>query len=333
MAADQPLIGVVVAEDAPVPPGLEPLMAEARVEIVRSHADLDAILPHVSVLGVYDFRTHLLHQADMTRAERLEWVHAASAGVDAVLVPEIVSSNTVVTNSRGVFDPGIAEYVLGLMLLAAKDFHTTLALQREERWQHRESMLLRGKRLLVVGAGSIGSAIGRLAASAGLEVAGIARTARDDEVFGQTYATADLHQHLGTADFVVVATPLTRETHGLFDDGAFEAMKRGAWFINIGRGPIVDEDALLRALESGHLGGAALDVFVEEPLPAGHPFWQMPNVVVSPHMAGDIHGWEEELGARFVENFRRWRRGEELQNRVNKEAAAAQQVTDDRQRQ
>src|SRR5690606_21757844 len=126
----------------------------------------------------------------------------------------------------------------------------------------------------------------------------------EDEIFGQLHATADLQQHLGSADFVVIATPLTRETRGLFDGAAFAAMKRGAWLINIGRGPIVDEDALLRALESGHLGGAALDVFVEEPLPAGHPFWQMPNVVVSPHMAGDVYGWEEELSALFVENFR-----------------------------
>lgn len=325
MAGELITIGIVVAPDDPAPPGLEPLQDEARVELVRNAADMDRILKDVSVLAVYDFRTPLLHEADLGRARKLQWIHAASAGVDAVLAPSVVESDIAVTNSRGVFDPGIAEYVLGLMLLFAKDFHTTLAYQREQRWVHRESLLLRGKKLLVVGAGSIGTEIGRLAKAAGLDVSAIARSQRENPVFGTVHGSDELHRLLGEADFVAVATPLTRETQGMFDAGAFAAMKAGAWFINIGRGPIVDEAALIDALERGHVAGAGLDVFIDEPLPEGHPFWKMPNVVVSPHMSGDTVGWERELSALFVDNVRRWRAGEELRNTMDKKQAAGEQ--------
>lgn len=328
MALTKPTIGIVVPAGDPMPPGLSALSGEANIELLSGPDAFNDALPRLDAMAVYDFRTRVLRDISHESAPRLRWIHASSAGVDAVLVPGVVNSEIVVTNARGIFDPGIAEYVLGLMLLFAKDFHTTLDLQRRQQWKHRESLLLRGKRLLVVGAGSIGTKIGTLAKAAGVEVAAIARDARDDDVFGRVHPAGDLDGELASADFVAIATPLTRETRGMFDAAAFTAMKPGAFLINIGRGPIVDEPALIDALNSGHLGGAGLDVFAEEPLPAGHPFWTMPNVLVSPHMAGDIVGWEEQLGELFVENVRRWRQGDELINTINKAAAAALMPTD-----
>src|SRR5690606_3398738 len=169
-----------------------------------------------------------------------------------------------------------------------------------------------GQRLLVVGAGSIGQTIGRLAAANGMVVEGIARTARQAPRFESIYETSQLLDRLPGTDFVVIAAPLTDETHGMFGSEAFDAMRESAWLINVGRGPIVDELALLRALNEGSIAGAALDVFAEEPLPPNHPFWGMENVFVSPHMAGDFEGWVAALSAMFIENFERWQRGEPL---------------------
>jgi phosphoglycerate dehydrogenase-like enzyme len=184
--------------------------------------------------------------------------------------------------------------------------------------------MLAGRKLLVVGAGSIGRTIARLARCAGMEVDAIARTARSsDEDFGRVFPSEDLDEALPEADYVVVAAPLTAQTRGMFGAAQFERMKTGARFMNVGRGPIVDEPALIEALRDGRIAGAALDVFSEEPLPEDSPLWEMPQVVVSPHMSGDFVGWLEALGGLFVENFQRWERGDELLNVVDKERGYA----------
>jgi phosphoglycerate dehydrogenase-like enzyme len=316
----RPKVAIVVA-DGRWPDGLDPLHAEAKLSLVSSTADFDALSAELDAVAVYDFRTRILHQADWSKVERLRWVHAASAGVDAAMPPPVVERDIVVTNARGVFDGAMAEYVLGLMLMIAKDFRRSLRLQDERRWLHRESQMLRRKRLVVVGAGSIGTAIAELASAAGVHVDGVARTARRSPPFGEVVAAEDMAPLLSTADFVAIAAPLTPATEGLFDPAAFAAMKPGAWLINVGRGPIVDELALLAALRSGHLGGAALDVFGQEPLPQDHPFWAMENVFVSPHMSGDFIGWVEDLSRMFVDNFRRWVAGQPLHNVVDKQQA------------
>lgn len=318
--ADAPLptIAVLTAADEPPPPGLSPLEGEARLVFARDLGELRAGLADAEVLLVTDFRTRLLQQA-WPAAGRLEWLHATSAGVDAMMFPALVDSPVTVTNARGIFDAAIAETVLGLMLAFAKDLPRTLSLQRERHWQHRETERLAGRRLLVVGAGSIGRRIARLAAAVGMHVEGVASRAREkDRDFAAVHGTADLHAALGQADFVVVAAPLTPATRGLFDAAAFRAMRPDARFINIGRGPIVDTAALLAALQQGALAGAALDVFEQEPLPAEHPLWGLPNVILTAHMAGDFIGWREALSEQFIENFHRWRAGEPLFNVVDK---------------
>jgi phosphoglycerate dehydrogenase-like enzyme len=235
-----------------------------------------------------------------------------------VLFPELIASDVILTNSRGVYDRAIAEYVLGLMLAFAKDMWTTADAQRRREWRYRETELLQDRRLLVIGAGGIGRAIARLARAAGMKVEATARTGRSDPELGRITAVADLGGVLGDADYVVIAAPLTPETRGLFTAAAFERMKPTARLINIGRGAIVDEAALLDALRRKRIAGAALDVFMQEPLPKEHPFWDLPGLVVSPHMCGDFIGWTAAVADLFVKNYLRWRRGELLLNIVEK---------------
>lgn len=323
VVTDRPVVAVVVGDGASLPPRLDAVAEAADVHLTGTAADLAAILPEAEVLLVYDFATRLVRDC-WPQAGRVRWIHTASAGVDAVLFPESAASEVVITNSHGVFDEAIAEYVLGLILLFAKDLHTTLVLQQRRRWHHRESEMVAGARLLVVGAGSIGRTIARLAGRAGMVVEGIARSERaDDPDFDHVRPTGQLRERLAAADFVVIAAPLTNETRSMFGAEEFAAMRKGARLINVGRGAIVDDAALLEALGAGRLAGVALDVFDEEPLPSDHPFWRLPNVVVSPHMSGDFAGWQQTLGALFVENFQRWQRGDELLNVVDKDQLLA----------
>jgi phosphoglycerate dehydrogenase-like enzyme len=178
---------------------------------------------------------------------------------------------------------------------------------------------VQGKRALVVGVGSIGREVGRLLRVAGMEVEAIGRSARDgDADFGHVHGIDDLLTRLPGADYVVLITPLTEQTRGLFGASEFAAMKPGARFINIGRGPLVDESALLEALQQQRIAGAALDVFVEEPLPPDSPFWSAPNCLVSPHMSGDYAEFEAAMADQFVDNWARYLAGEPLCNLVDK---------------
>lgn len=318
MTDNRTVVAVLTAPDEDPPPGLEPVEREAELRFAADLPSLRAALADAEVLLVTDFRTGLLREA-WPDARGVRWVHATSAGVDAMMFPELVGSEVPVTNARGIFDRPIAEYVLGLMLMFAKDLPNTLVLQREHRWRHRDTERIEGRRVLVVGAGSIGRAIARLAAAAGMHVEGVASRARaSDPDFAAVHGSEDLHRALGEADYVVVAAPLTPATRGMFDAAAFRAMRPSARFINIGRGPIVDTAALVEALRAGTIAGAGLDVFEEEPLPADHPLWDLPGVIVSAHMAGDVRGWRESLSEQFIANFRRWRAGEPLHNLVDK---------------
>ncbi|MGH3328979.1 MAG: D-2-hydroxyacid dehydrogenase [Streptomycetales bacterium] len=296
------------------PPGL----ALDGMRFATDAASLTEALPGADVLLVWDFLSAAVEPAWPAAAD-LRWVHVASAGVDRLLFPGLVASDAVLTNSRGVFDRPIAEYVLTLLLAFAKDLPATLDLQRAGVWRHRETEHVDGREALIVGTGSIGRATARLLTAAGLRVSGVGRTARrGDPDLGEVYAAERLHDVLPGADFVVVAAPLTPQTRGMFDAAAFRRMKPGARFVNVGRGPIAVEDDLLAALRSGQLGGAGLDVFAEEPLPPGHPFWAMSQVIVSPHMSGDFVGWLDALTDLFVRNYRHWWQGRAMLNVVDK---------------
>lgn len=314
MAEERPVIGVVLEPgDGPIPT-FDALKDEADVRFVYADEGLADVIERVEALAVYDFRASRIRDL-WPRAGRLKWLHAASAGLDAVLFPEPEASDVVITNSRGVFDRTIADFVLGAILIFVKDLHTTLELQRRHEWRHRESERLEGRTALIVGAGSIGRAIAKLLSCVGMRVTGVARSERtDDPDFGRVFSSNKLPELLPESDFVIISAPLTEETRGMFGPDEFALFKPGARLINIGRGPIVQEKALIEALHSGQVAGAALDVFEEEPLPAESPLWSLPNVIISPHMSGDFFGWREALAELFIENFRRWRRGEQMLN-------------------
>jgi phosphoglycerate dehydrogenase-like enzyme len=309
---------VLVLQGETPPPGMAAVEALADVRYARE-TDLADSLRGAEVLFMWDFWSEAMAAA-WAGADALRWVHIASAGVDRLLFPELVASDVVVTNSRGVFDEPIAEYVLGLVLCFAKGLHTTLRLQDRRRWLHRETERIAGKRALVVGTGPIGRAIGRRLAVAGLTVEGVGRTGREaDPDLGVIRPFASLDEGLAAADYVVLAAPLTDLTRGMIDARALGRMRPSARLINVGRGPLVVEEDLIEALRARRIAGAALDVFVTEPLADSSPLWELPDVIVSPHMSGDAVGWREELVRLFADNLGRYRRGDSLRNVVDKE--------------
>ncbi len=300
------------------PPGMQGIEDAAVVRYTREDGLAEA-LSGADALFVYDFLSKAVPGA-WHAADRLRWVHIASAGVDPVLFPGLMDSDVVLTNSRGVFDRPIAEYVLGVLLAFAKDFARSAELQSRKRWLHRESERLNGKRALVVGTGPIGRAIAELLRAVGLHVSGIGRRARaQDPDFGTVHSAGELLKHLPEADFVIAVAPLTEHTKGMFDSSAFAAMRPTARLVNVGRGELVVTSDLVRALRDGVIAGAALDVFETEPLPQDSPLWTMENVLISPHMSGDFVGWRDALVEVFADNFRRWRVDRDLRNVVDKQ--------------
>ncbi|MFJ3706856.1 D-2-hydroxyacid dehydrogenase [Streptomyces sp. NBC_01387] len=298
--------------DADPPPRLGKLTGRAHVV----HADAETLggqLPYADVLLVWDFHSEAVRRAWPGEGPRPGWVHTASAGVDHLLCPELVASDTVVTNARGIFDQPIAEYVAGLVLAFAKDLPGTLELQRQRRWQHRETRRLAGSRAVVVGSGPIGRAIAATLSALGVKVALVGRTARRP-----VHGPEELDRLLPRADWVICAAPLTGTTRGMFDAHAFGTMQPSAHFINVGRGALVVEDDLVEALRKRWLAGAALDVFAEEPLNAGNRLWDVPDLLISPHMSGDTIGWRDALGEQFLELYDMWANGRPLPNVVDK---------------
>jgi phosphoglycerate dehydrogenase-like enzyme len=205
------------------------------------------------------------------------------------------------------------------MLVFAKGLATTILHSREGTWEYRYTEPLAGRLLVIVGAGPIGTAVARKGSALGMHVEGVASTPRRaGGPFRRIAGSGDLLEVISAADYVVNALPLTNSTEDVFGERAFAAMKPSARFLNLGRGATVDEDALVAALREGRIAGAALDVFRTEPLPARSPLWGMANVIVSPHMAGDLIGWEARVVGVFLGNLERWLRGEPLQNVVDK---------------
>ncbi|GHA46861.1 D-2-hydroxyacid dehydrogenase [Streptomyces anthocyanicus] len=298
--------------DAEPPPRLGRLTGRARIE----HADAATLaerLPRADVLLVWDFASHAVREAWPGGGPRPRWVHTASAGVDHLMCPELAESDTVVTNARGVFDRPIAEYVAALVLAMAKDLPTTLRLQGERTWRHRESTRVAGTRACVVGSGPIGRAIASTLEALGITTALAGRTARPG-----VHGPEDLDRLLAGADWVVAAAPLTDDTRGMFDARRFALLRPSARFVNVGRGQLVVEDDLVEALAARRIAGAALDVLSHEPLSPDSALWEVPGLIVSPHMSGDTIGWRDELGAQFVELFESWAAGGPLANVVDK---------------
>ena len=274
----------------------------------------------------------------LARAPRLSWVHSATSGVERALTPAALERGLVVTNARGVFSRPIAEYVLMMILAISRRLPQLLELQRERTWQPLEGTELRDVTVGIVGLGSIGRAVGALATALRLPGRrGPAAHERQGRRGRRPTATTGsrsfgavrldrvggpetLAELLAESDFIVLAAPLTPETEEMINAETLAMIKPGAWLINVARGRLIDERALLRALRDGHLGGAVLDTFRDEPLPPMSSFYDLPNVIVTPHTAwssGRVLDRSVEL---FCDNLRRFAAGEPLLNVVDPSA-------------
>ena len=268
--------------------------------------------------------TWVLGDHELAEAPRLQWVHTSAVAVETLCLPALTARGIRVSNTRGVQAVPIAEHALAMLLAFSKQVPFLLERQREARWAQAECTgprlpwLLHGRTLALVGLGTIGAALAARASALGMRVIAQRRDPAGAAVDGvaEVFGPADLHAMLSQADAVVVAAPLTPATAGMFDAAAFAAMKPGSVFINVGRARIVETAALMAALEQGHLSGASLDVFPEEPLPAAHPLWRCPNVILTPHTSGFRHGHWEDVAAVFEDNLDRFLTGQPLRYEV-----------------
>jgi phosphoglycerate dehydrogenase-like enzyme len=301
---------------------LAALPAETHVIVTRDRARLLEAAPAADVILNADFLDPTLLIQTFPHATRVRWVHSLMAGIDKVLSPEIVASNVLMTNGRGLFRRALGEWTIGAMVYFAYDFRRLVRAQEAGRWESFDHPTLFGKTLGIVGYGAIGQAIAERARPFGMRIVTLRRTqvAERDPLVDQAFAPSQLNEMLAECDYVAITAPLTAETRGMIGAPQIAAMKSSAVLINVGRGAIVDEAALVAALESQKIRGAALDVFTTEPLPAGHPFYGLQNVLLSPHTADRSPESRVRAVDFFVQNFERFRIGEPLENIVNKHA-------------
>ena len=259
----------------------------------------------------------------MAGAPRLEWIHGRYAGLDAILFPELIESPIPLTNGRGSFSQSLGEWVICGALYFAKDLPRMLRAKAERRWIAFDVLELSTQTLGIVGHGDIGRAIARRAKAMGMKVLALRRdiSARPgDEDIDQLYPNAELHKMLPLCDYVVAAAPLTPQTRHMIGAPEFALMKPSAIVMNVGRGPVIDEAAIVTALRTKQIRGAALDVFEVEPLPAESPLWGMENVLISFHTADHTKDWLDDAVTLFIEQFDRWRNGKPLKNVADKHA-------------
>lgn len=256
------------------------------------------------------------------KAPGLKWMHVFNAGIDHPIYAEMLAHGARLTTSSGSTAEPIAQTAITALLMLARNFPRWLEGQRTHTWNPMRMpdvpRDLAGQRVLILGVGQIGNEIARLARVLGLRVTGVRRSAKTDvDHVDALHPPAQLPMLLPDTDWLIIACPLTAETRGMIDAGLIAKLPRGARIINIARGEIIDENALVTALQSGHLGGAWLDVFEKEPLPPASPLWDLPNVFVTPHNSAAASGNEQRVHAIFIGNLGRWHRGEALINEVH----------------
>ena len=275
-------------------------------------ATLSRHLPDAEILLCFQ-----LPAAALARAERLRWIQLTSAGAEQLLPGRAWLSRVTVTNTRGIHVDLMADYALGMIAVLQWDVARALRDQQARTWEQRLILPLAGQTLLVVGAGAIGSEIVRRGAACGLRVIAVKRTPGAVEGAAEVVTADRLAEALPRADYVVLVVPVTAQTRRMIGEVQLRAMKRTARLINIARGSVVDEDALVRALAEGWIAGAALDVFDEEPLPPTSRLWTLPNVIITPHIAGEPADYPHRVADVFVANAARFARGDTFENVVD----------------
>lgn len=289
-------------------------IGNSALDFARTAADADVIFNWSGSLA-------LIHDVFLM-APRARWVHSRSAGLERTLFPELIASDVTMTNGSGVFSPSLGEFALAAILYFAKDFRRMTRNQMLGVWDPFDVLPIAGQTVGIVGYGDIGRAVAARVRAMGMHVLAAKRHVSaqgvTDEFAEQIYSPIQITAMLLRCDYVVVAAPLNAETRSLIGDAEFGAMKPGAVVINVGRGPVIEERAMIKALSEHTIKGAALDVFDEEPLPAGHPFYKLENVLLSPHCADHTPDWLDNAMRFFIDQFERFRRGEPLLNVVDK---------------
>jgi D-2-hydroxyacid dehydrogenase (NADP+) len=307
-------------------PDLEQLYVHESVEtVIPKRAFVEAFddLPIPAEL-VGDGKRYEETDAVVSYAPRSEfldaaWIHCARAGYDEFDTEAYAAAGVPLTNSTGIHGATVGEMAIGYMVSLARLLHTYRDHQNDRRWydpDYERPFTVEGESLCVVGLGTIGEGIARRADALGMTVDGVRRS--DDPVAGvaELYDPDELHDAVADARFVAVALPHTPETDGLIGDAEFDAMRDDAYLINVARGPIVDEEALVAALDDGRIAGAAMDVFETEPLPEDSPLWEQEDVIVTPHKGSATNRYHLDIAGLVAENVDRYRSGEELENRV-----------------
>jgi phosphoglycerate dehydrogenase-like enzyme len=310
--------------DVPLP---ESVIANLKSDFPR----IDFVFPgdprRAEKIGIAEAYFHWNLPAEtLAEAPNLRWYQSVAAGVDSVITPELIARNIIVTNNSGVHASNIAEHVLAMMLALARRLPGLILAQSRHVWTEEDTKSRMGEifelgdqTLLVVGYGDIGQRLAKIASGIGMTVDAVKRTVNGErDAFVREIAPiGDLKRLLANADHVAICLPLTPETRRLFDAEHFAAMKPGSFLYNIGRGPIIDQNALIAALQSGHLCGAGLDVTDPEPLSADSPLWEMANVIITAHTAGATPLYWERAGAILTANIKRVMAGETPLNLVN----------------
>jgi phosphoglycerate dehydrogenase-like enzyme len=291
----------------------ELIEAEAKGDIAAT-AQIDSILKEAEILY-----GNISPKTFMSRAPKLKWIQTPLAGVDFFLKPEIINSPVILTNAR-IHGTQIRELVFNLMLMLARQSYQHFRYQQQKKWQPIMPSLLEKKTIGILGMGNIGQAVAKLSKAFGMRVVAMrARAAIPNKYVDITYPPTGLREILAQADYLVIILPLTPETRNLIGETELRAMKPTAYLINVARGGIVDEAALIRALRENWIAGAGLDVFATEPLPADSELWDLPNIIISPHNAGTRPDYYELATKQFCKNLKLYLSGKELINVVDKQ--------------
>ncbi len=291
-----------------------------RVLHLPNYDHLAEELPDADIFVGYSLRPEQLKDA-----KKLKWIHSTAAGVAQLMYPEIRESGIMVTNPSGIFSVPMAEHTMGLLLALARNFPDSVRGQDRARWGQQEIWdqpqhltELNGKVLLIVGYGSIGREVAKRAKVFDMRVWGVTRSGKGEQAHAERiFVAGQLREALPDADYVLICAPETAETKHLIGAAEIAKMKRGARLINVGRGSLLDEAALVQALDTGALGGAALDVTATEPLPAESPLWKAPNLFITPHTSGVSDRLWDRQGTILIDLLERWFGGRELFNRVD----------------
>ena len=316
---DRPLIVLTAPGDRSIP-SLAELRRMATLVMGDSGRDFADAAVHAEIVLNWSGSLGLLREVFLM-SPHVRWIHSRSAGLEQTLFPELIESEVILTNGSGVFSPSLGEFALAAILYFAKDFRRMIRNQVAGVWEPFDVTMVSGQTLGIVGYGSIGRAIAARARALEMKVLGLRRvlqTPTEDSLIDEVYESKQILEMLPRCDYVVVTLPLTEQTRGFIGDAEFAVLKKNAVVINVGRGPTVDEGAMIKALSQRRIRGAALDVFDQEPLPQGHPFYSLENVLLSPHCADHTFDWLDNAMRFFLEQLKRFRRGETLLNIVDK---------------